>query len=115
MILSKILKKQLIACGVVDWIASPILPKLPLAMLDISRILWASVALETRDPEGERAEDTNEIIECATVEQFCTDRLELLELSPAYSYNCTILHLQSHSLSLMWKTIIYVVFYNLKN
>ena len=45
-----------------DWIASPILPKLPLAMLYISRMPWASVALETRDPEGERAEDTNEII-----------------------------------------------------
>ena len=62
MILSNF-EKQLIACGVVDSIASPILPKLLLEMLDISRMLWASVALETRDPEGERAEDTNEIIE----------------------------------------------------
>ena len=52
------------------------LPKLPLAMVDINRMLWASVAVDTSDPEGERAEDTSVITEWAIVEQFCADRLD---------------------------------------
>ena len=55
--------EKLIACKAVDWSASPMLPKLPLAMVDINRMLWASAAVDTSDPEGERAEDTSVITE----------------------------------------------------
>ena len=71
------------------------LPKLPLAMEDISLMLWESVAAETSVPEGETAEVTREIIEFATVEQFCENRstvyiLEVYEYT-LYSYEYTVL------------------------
>ena len=65
------------------------LPKLPLAMEDISLMLWASVAADTSVPEGETAEVTREIIEFATVEQFCENRSTVYSLFRSTSIRCT--------------------------